>query len=258
MKSIFHNKARAFCFASTLIMSASAMQANAQPLEISAAKELLWDQTQSLYEAIGDANATRGTQSISAQTLRAKYDNSTDEQEINRIIAIDDVRFSDERLSGKGTHLDYDVRQNFYTLKGPGAEINSKDGTAKAKTLLTFDRANGVMTAQDNGEILMNDGRILKGAFIEILLSETEDIKTIDAEGNVFVQQADGKQAFAKSGRYNAETDKAILIGDVKIIDGDSILNGQKAEIDFNSGISRLLAGENSGRVTGTLVSSSD
>lgn len=90
------------------------------------------------------------------------------------------------------------------------------------------------------------------------MLGETDEIDTVTATGNVYVRQQDGKEAFSQTGFYSAVTGKALLTGDVKIIDGESVLNGQKAEIDFNSGISRLLAGENSGRVTGTLVSSGD
>ena len=85
-------------------------------------------------------------------------------------------------------------------------------------------------------------------------MNEAEETETIIATGNVFIRQPDGRQAEASEGTYDAKAGTALLIGDVKIIDGESILNGQKAEIDFNNGVSRLLTTEGSGRVSGILV----
>ena len=113
MKSIFHNKARAFCFASTLIMSASAMQANAQSLEISAAKELLWDQTQSLYEAI-EMQTPREARNL---YQRRHFGRNTITALMNKKLIVSSplmmCAFLTRDYLGKGTHLDYDVRQNF-------------------------------------------------------------------------------------------------------------------------------------------------
>jgi len=195
----------------TLCALSMSWQAFAAPLEISAAKELIWDQTKGVYEAHGDAKASRGAQAISADLLTAFYDANSDD---------------------------------------------SKDGTARAQKTLSFDRAAGIIIADQKGEITLADGRLLQGDSITITLTKTEEIKTVTATGNVYVRQQDGKEAYSEKGTYNAQTGKALLTGAVKIIDGESILNGQKAEIDFNKGISRLLADERSGRVSGTLTSS--
>ena len=233
-----------------------AVPALAQSLEISASKELIWDQNKGLYEAIGDASAVRGPQSIAADLLQAFYDETSEDQDITRIIATDNVKFADVDMNGQGAKLDYDVTKNFYELFGPNASIQSKDGTAKADQRLTYDRGNGIIIAKKNGYIALADGRILTGDFIEITLTATEEIETVKASGNVYVRQTDGKEAYSQDGTYNTQTGKALLTGDVKIIDGESVLNGQKAEIDFNSGISRLLAEDGNSRVSGTLVTS--
>ena len=228
----------------------------AQPLEISASTELIWDQTKGLYEASGDAVAIRGNQTISADVLTAYYNRDSANQDVERIIADTNVRFTDGDLNGSGARLDYNVTSTFYELTGPNARLSSKDGKAKAEKTLSFDRATGIIIAQQKGEILLSDGRLLKGNFIEITLSDTEEIETVMVSGNVAMRQADGKEAYSDEGVYNAKTGKAVLTGSVKIIEGDSILNGQKAEIDFNKGISRLVAGEQTGRVSGILATS--
>ena len=228
----------------------------AEPLEISASQELIWDQTKGVYIAQGDAKAIRGVQALSAAVLTAYYDTESDDQDVTRIVADKNVSFTDADMSGSGQLLDYNVVTDFYQLDGPKARITSKDGKIRAEKTVIFDRKNGLIFAQEKGEILLSDGRLLRGEMIEITLSDTEEIQTVDATGNVYVRQQDGKEAYSQEGQYNAETGKAILIGDVKIIDGESILNGQKAEIDFNNGISKLIADQENGRVSGTLATS--
>ena len=231
--------------------------AQAESLEISAAKELLWDQTAGVYEAIGDAKAIRGSQSISADTLAAYYDANADGQDIERITAIKNVRFTDESMSGQGGRLDYNIKSEAYELAGPDARVISPDGTISANDLITYDRTKGLIIAKGNGFISLADGRVLQGDLLEITLSSTEEIRNVIATGNVYAKQENGREARAQSGTYDAQTGKALLAGDVKIIDGDSVLNGQRAEIDFNNGISRLLAQEGKGRVSGILADGS-
>lgn len=241
----------AFALSASLLVSWTAFAA---PLEISASKELIWDQKAGIYEANGAAIAKRGSQEIAAEVLTAYYDTSSDNQNVTRIIATTNVAFSDEDMTGSGARLDYNVASDFYELTGPNARISAKDGKARAENLLSFDREKGVIIADQKAEIMLTDGRLLQGDYIEITLDEAEEIKTISASGNVYIQQEDGKEAYGDKGDYDATTGKALLTGAVKIIDGDSVLNGQKAEIDFNNGISRLLADEGQGRVSGTLA----
>ena len=235
------------------VLCALSLPSFADTLEISASKDLIWDQTKGLYQATGEAQATRGAQAIAADILIAYYDTKAGDQNVTRIIATTNVSFSDTDISGTGANLDYDVARNIYELTGPNARITSKDGKATAQSLLRFERNEGLIIAKDKGEIVLADGRILQGDMIEITLTSSEDIALVSATGNVFMRQQDGKQAAADKGVYDAQTGTAILTGDVKIIDGDSVLNGQKAEIDFNKGISKLLAEEGSGRVSGIL-----
>ena len=228
--------------------------AKAEPLEVSADNQLLWDQTKSLYQAEGNAIAKRGTQEIAADRLTAYYNDENQSQDITRILAENNVRFADGDMRGTGQQLNYDIAADLYDLQGPQAVIISKDGEARADKTISFERQKGMIYLRGNGYIELNDGRLLQGNEIDVTLDEAEEIKTVSASGNVFISQSDGRQANADEGTYDAQSGKAILIGNVKIKDGESILNGQKAEIDFNNGISRLLASDKGGRVSGILV----
>ena len=230
------------------------ISAKAEPLEVSADNQLLWDQTKSLYQAVGNAIAKRGAQEIAADKLTAYYNDENQSQDITRILAEENVSFADGEMRGTGQRLDYDIALDLYDLQGPQAVIISKDGEARADKTISFERQKGMIYLRGNGYIQLSDGRLLQGNKIDVTLDEAEEIKTVSANGNVFISQPDGRQANADQGTYDAQTGKAILNGNVKIKDGESILNGQKAEIDFNSGISRLLASDKGGRVSGILV----
>lgn len=251
--TITRHKVAVFAVAALLSQAIFISITHAQSLEVSAAKELYWDQNQGFYQATGDAIAKRGTQMISADQLTAYYDSTDDNQDITRVIADTNAAFEDADLNGKGAKLTYDVAADIYHLEGPDAVVDSKDGVIKADNLIHYDRQSGFAELRGNAEITMADGRVLRGDILEIMLNDSEEITKVTANGNVFVKQTDTRQAEANEGIYDAEKGTALLTGDVKIIDGASILNGQKAEIDFNNGTSRLLSSGNSGRVSGIL-----
>ena len=99
-----------------IMMVSFGFASQAETLEISASKELLWDQSQGVYKAIGDAKAVRGVQSISADLLQAYYNDQSEDQDIERIIATTNVRFADADLKGQGTELDYDISRDFLAV----------------------------------------------------------------------------------------------------------------------------------------------
>jgi lipopolysaccharide export system protein LptA len=52
---------------------------------------------------------------------------------------------------------------------------------------------------------------------------------------------------------YDQKTSKALLTGNVEIIDSGNVMRGSRAEVDFDSGISRILSDGSGKRVSGTL-----
>ena len=70
--------------------------------------------------------------------------------------------------------------------------------------------------------------------------------------GNVKVVQKSGSVATAELANYDKNSDIAILTQSVEIKDGFNFLRGEKAEINFTSGISKILPNEKGGKVIGT------
>ena len=67
------------------------------------------------------------------------------------------------------------------------------------------------------------------------------DLDRIEAVGNVLISTP-SEIVIAERGDYDLQTGLAQLAGGVKITRGETQLNGERAEVDLNSGRSRLLS----------------
>ena len=102
-----------------------------------------------------------------------------------------------------------------------------------------------------DAEIKLKDGRHLSGQEIIIYLDETNNILRILAAGNVTITQADGSKAIANKADYNRAADSALLTGNVIVKDRETELAGDRAEVDFTTGVSKMLSDKSGGRVSG-------
>ncbi len=67
-------------------------------------------------------------------------------------------------------------------------------------------------------------------------------VERIDAFGNVFMS-SDQSIARAEKGVYTVASGMAVLSGNVRITRGENQLNGDMAEVNLNTGVSRILSG---------------
>ena len=76
-------------------------------------------------------------------------------------------------------------------------------------------------------------------------------LSQVEADGNVVITTPE-EVARGREGVYNAQKGTATLTGDVRITRGKNQLNGERAVVNLNTGVSRLLpAGKDGGRVKG-------
>ena len=224
---------------------------HADDLVVNAKNSLEWNQKEAFYHAVGNAAALQGKQEIKAESLKAFYDPQTVERTITRIIANGNASFADENHNGSGQKLDYDATSATYVLNGPGAVISGPDGSGAAEKTIIFKRDRQIVELVQNAEIKLKDGRHLTGQEIIIYLDEANKILRISAAGNVTIIQADGSKATANKADYNRAADSAMLTGNVVVKVGKTELAGARAEVDFATGISKMLSDKSGGRVSG-------
>ena len=212
---------------------------------------LEWNRKEAFYHAIGNAEAIQGKTEIRAESLKAFYDPETVERTITRLVADGNASFADENHNGRGQKLDYDALNETYVLNGPAAVISGPDGSGAAEKTIIFKRAAQIVELVKNAEIRLKDGRHLAGQEIIIYLDETNNILRILAAGSVTITQADGSKATANKADYNRAADSALLTGNVIVKDRETELAGDRAEVDFATGISKMLSDKSGGRVSG-------
>lgn len=238
-----------------LIAGVLAQPVHAEELTVTANEKLEWDQNNKVYIAKGDAFAAQGNRQITADIISAFYeDGPNDSREITRMEAAGSVEVVDQEQTITGAALIYDVNEGIYDIAGPNANVKSPDGTATADNQILYNRAAGRVFLRGDAMMRFADGRELAGDELDILLNENQEMDSMVATGNVVIRQADGRTSRSDTADYDAASGRALLTGNVEIIAEGNILNGQRAEIDFNKGISRLLPDAAGGRVTGTLT----
>ena len=234
-----------------LILATLSANTHADDMVVNAENSLEWNQKEAFYHAIGNAAAYQGKKEIKAESLKAFYDPQTVDRTITRIIADGNASFADENHDGSGQKLDYDAASATYILSGPSAVISGPDGSGAAENTIIFKRALQMAELVKDANIKLKDGRHLSAQKIVIYLDEADNILRISASGNVTIIQANGSTATANKADYNRAADSALLTGNVVVKDRETELAGDRAEVDFATGISKMLSNKSGGRVSG-------
>ncbi len=219
-----------------------------------------WHQTDQVFLARGNAQATRGTVTVHADTLRAHYrekpDGGTD---VWRLDADGNVRIVTPGEKATGDLAVYDVEGRVLILSGQsGTRFEAGTDVITAKKQMEYWELKNVAVARGDAHALQND----KNLWAEVLVAHfarnektgKSELYRVEAFDNVRIETAQDNVK-ADRGVYNARSGLATVTGKVIIQRGKNVLNGCKAEVDLNSGISKLFGcdANGRGRVSGTL-----
>ena len=263
MKNALSNHQPAVLLAAALIqatiMLAHPVQAQdkrSSPVSIAANISLEWDQAKGVYIAIGDAVVERDDKRLEADKIIARYDPSSKGRDLTNVSATRSVVFVDGDNVARGAKLDYHISDETYDLFGPRAIVTSPRGIMTASGSITYnanETSNKQVIAIGTASYKDDNGRVVEGERVFVVLDEHGEVETINAEGNAKVVTPEGIVAIADRLDYVAAADRADLFGNVEIIDRDNIMRGARAEVEFDKEISRLLSDSTGKRVTGVL-----
>jgi lipopolysaccharide export system protein LptA len=232
-----------------------------EPLEINADEGIEWRRNEQTYVARGNASAARGDIAIYADVLIAHYLSGTGGgSEIDRIDAEGNVRIVSPTETIYGDRGAYDVINGVLVLVGEDLRLVGEKDLITARDSLEYWEKKKIAVARGDAEASREDKRIkadVLTAYFEP--SETDDLQLtkVDAFGNVRVITA---TEFARGDRgvYYVDREFATLSGAVKITREENQMNGEYAEVDMASGVSRLLAAppgsKGASRVRGLIV----
>lgn len=249
-----------------------------EPFNIEAQQSLEYQQEQRIYVARGKAKVTRGDMSVTGETLTAyerdKGGNKDNGTEVWRFTAEGDVTIANGKATAYGDKADYNIDTQYAVLTGNDLKLIAADDILTARDRFEYYSGENKAVAIGNAKAVRKSPQGTRTITADKLTAYfKKDAKgdtvadRIEAVGNVKMLSDAGQGgkpdiATARQGSYNPAANKATLTGDVKITRGPNQLSGDAAEVDTQSGVSKILsapgATKTDGRVRGLLLPSKD
>lgn len=217
------------------------------PVTVEADDGIEWIREDQMYVARGNAKAERGGVTVEADRLTALYRDVNGATDIYRLEAIGNVVITSEKQTGYGERAVYDLDEAVAVMLGTKTPPRLETGTETitARDSLEYWDQRQIAVARGNAEARKDDRTIRADTLIARFEKDAEGTlvaKRMDAVGNVVITTAE-EVARGDEGIYNVDSETAILQGNVRITRGENQLNGERAEVNLKTGISKLLAG---------------
>ena len=192
---------------------------------------------------------------VSANTLTANYREGSDgKTEIWQVVADGNVVIATPTQQVRGDHGVYDVLTDVFTLTGTELRLETGTETITARDSLEYWKGEQVAVARGSARAVRGTDQI-DADELKAELTEDPDgrltIESLAATGNVVITTPTDI-ARGDHGLFDRQTNVATLSGSVRLTRGENQLNGDFAEVNLDTGVSRLLAQPGSdGRVLG-------
>jgi len=215
-----------------------------EPLEINADEGIEWRRDEQKYIARGNARAARGDIEVFADILTAHYrPGETGDTEIYQVDAQGNVRIVTPSERVYGDLARYDVDRGLMILWGEDLRLETEADTLTAEDSLEYWEERQIAVARGNATATREDRQLradLMTAYFKENAEGDLDIDYVNATGNVEISTA---AEFARGDKavYYVQQQLATLEGAVKITRGENQLNGGYAEVNLETGISKLL-----------------
>ena len=217
-------------------------QSRNTPLEINADEGIEWQQKTQAYIARGNARAAQGDVAVHADTLTAYYrEKQGGGTTIWRIDAENRVRIVSPTQRAFGDKGIYDVDNGILVLTG-NVRMETDTDRITARDSLEYWEKRNLAVARGNAVAERGENKLRADVLTAHFVKDAEGksrVKQVDAFDNIVITTPD---EIVRSDRavYDVETGIARLTGSVKITRGTNQLNGEYAEVNLNTGVSRL------------------
>jgi len=221
-------------------------QANNKPINIEANEGIEWQRNEKVYIARGDAHASQGDVTVRADELMAHYrPNKTGTDEIYKIYASGSVKISSKTELATSEKAIYDLIAGVLIMTGGPVSLITPEDKIIAHDSLEYYEGKQLAIARGKAMAVRGERRvradILRAYFgAGNKKRNSSKIERIEADGNVHLS-TESEIVTADRGDYRINDGLAEVSGEVKITRGKTQLNGDHAEVNLNTGRSRLL-----------------
>ncbi|MBO6519040.1 MAG: hypothetical protein JJ900_13485 [Rhodospirillales bacterium] len=230
------------------------------PIEVYAQDGIEWQQDGSLFVARGDARAVRGEVEVLSDELRAHYrENASGQSEVWRLDALGNVRIVSDSETAYGDRAIYNADQKVLVVDGKKPSLVSGQDTLSASQQLEYWELKKFAVARGNAVATRDKKQVFADVLVAHLNEDAQgktQVYRVDAYDNVRIR-TERETATGDRGVYNVESGIATLTGQVRLVRDENELRGCRAEVNLNTGISKLFpcqSGQGSGRVQGSFV----
>lgn len=230
------------------------------PIEVYAEDGIEWQQDGSIFVARGNARAVRGEVEVLSDELKAHYrEGAGGQSEVWRLDALGNVRIISNSETAYGSRAIYNADQKVLVIDGEKPRLVSGKDTLSASQQLEYWELKSFAVARGDAVAVRDNKRVHADVLVAHLKPDAKGqtrVYRVDAYDNVRIRTG-RETATGDRGVYNVDSGVATLTGKVKLVRDDNELRGCRAEVNLNTGISKLFACANqssSGRVQGSFV----
>ena len=183
-----------------------------------------------------------------SKNIKATYDGIIDSDTTIKIVG------PAGKLKAQGVHLQN--KGNLIDFKGKtNSQIKLKDGIMTITTAngLYMDRTQKTVTGKKDVHV-RHEKNLLTADTVVLYYTEDKNnrVRKIQAKGNVVLDNGQNKIT-GDYGEYDPLSEEMEMIGNVRLYQGNSFVEGQKAILNMKTGESRLLNTKQQDRIKGTL-----
>lgn len=241
-----------------------------QPIEITALKSVEWLRNDKKYIARDDVIIKQGDVTITSDIAVADYrEGKTSSMEIYQLTAEGNVTIDNSGNKASGDKAVYDVDSAVATLTGSNLRLVSPDQTVTATERMEYHPNARQAKAVGNAKVVRGQDTLSANTITATFKDKgatttanapagTGNLDRLDAEGNVVIVTP-SETLRGQRGVYRADTNTAELTGNVKIERGPNILEGERAEVNLTTNVSKMFgAAGGDGRVRGVFFPGSE
>ena len=227
---------------------------NGSPIEIFAEDGIEWHKNKKKYIARGNAKANKADLLVTSDVLEAIYEDDNDtESEITILKASGNVFIKNQKAQILGGNIaTYNLKKEYFIVNGRKLELISNEDRLTSNSTIEFWKNENIAIATGKAKAYKNNKySIFADKLVWHLIDEKENdnkskgnqgyqIKKILAYKNVIIE-TNNEIAYSNKALYNELSGICKLFGKVKLKKGDNFLTGEYAEMNLNTGISKLL-----------------
>lgn len=224
--------------------AAASLSRSGAPIAINA-DSLEFRQNEQLYVARGHAEVEQDGVKVSADILTARYVEGEDgKTTFTRVDAEGNVHIVSGTGEVFGERGVYDVARQVAVLKGNNLRMVAGEDTVTARDSLEFWQKENLAVARGDAVAIRGQNRVTAELLTALLAKNASgqmEVKRVGAQGSVMITTP-AEIAQGDTGTYDVARQLARLDGNVRITRGENQLNGNRAEVNMATGISRLLS----------------